>query len=226
MVVEDTAGQGAVGRIFEEPAFPLERIEARSRAGVCVDTRHRFAAGYDLRTPAVYAATLESLDRIVGRQCLKALGSEACRLAMTDPRTEGLPLILETTDPDRCPGGIRLLRGFEASTPARGGREDGNGQAMRGLVRFLRGWTFRLAGTGAGVLFGVFGWRLSRSAEVAWYLLIYYPALLVSQLLHLGNDDRAALTATVLLYGVSGFLAGWAVDSIRRRLNRRRSTAI
>ena len=96
---------------------------------------------------------------------------------------------------------------------------------MRGFVQFLRGWRFRLAGTGAGVLFGVFGWRLARSAEVAWYLLIYYPALIVSQLLHLGHDDRAALTATVLLHGTLGFLTGWAADSIWRRLIRRRSAA-
>jgi len=85
----------------------------------------------------------------------------------------------------------------------------------------LRGWAFRLAGTAVGLLFGCSGWRLLKGVEAAWYLLIYYPALFVSQSLHLGNGDRAALAATALLYGFLGFSAGWGLDALRRRLNRR-----
>ncbi len=145
-VVENTAGQGgAVGRTFEELAYLLDRIEDPSRAGVCLDTCHLFAAGHDLRTPEAYAATMADFDRIVGRGRLKAmhlndcksafgsrvdrhqslgegtLGLGAFRSVMTDPRTAGLPLILETTDPGRWPEEIELLRGFEAAGADPGG---------------------------------------------------------------------------------------------------------
>lgn len=94
-------------------------------------------------------------------------------------------------------------------------------------MRALLGrWAFRLAGAGAGLLFGGLGWRLQGPAEAAWYLLIYYPALLVMQLFPLGNGDRGALAATMLLYGMLGFLGGWALDALRRWLNRRRSAAV
>jgi len=137
-VVECTAGQGGcVGRTFEELAYLVARIEDKSRVGVCLDTCHLFAAGYDLRTADSYAAAMEAFDKTVGLRYLRGmhlndckseyasrvdrhaplgqgtLGLEVFRCIMNDPRTDGIPLILETTDPDRWPEEIRLLYALE-----------------------------------------------------------------------------------------------------------------
>lgn len=121
ILIETTAGQGtALGRSFEEVAQILDGVQDRSRIGVCLDTCHIFAAGYDIRDEATYAATMAAFDEIVGLsnlKCLhlndskKALGSHADRHAhigegeigrggftcvMNDARLTGLPGILET----------------------------------------------------------------------------------------------------------------------------------
>lgn len=135
VVIENTAGQGGhVGHRFEHLADILERVADRSRVGVCLDTCHAFAAGYDLASASGYAATWARFDAVVGFSSLaglhlndsrKALGSrvdrhagigqgalglEAFRRIMRDPRFEDIPLILETPDPDRWPEEIRMLR--------------------------------------------------------------------------------------------------------------------
>jgi deoxyribonuclease-4 len=66
-LLETTAGQGtSLGSRFEELAFILEHSRYLQRLGVCVDTCHIFAAGYDIRTLSAYAQTMEEFDRLVG----------------------------------------------------------------------------------------------------------------------------------------------------------------
>ena len=92
ILLETTAGQGTnLGRRFEHLAWLIEQAPEGERLGVCLDTCHSFAAGYELRTAAGYAATMETFDRIVGLERLKAL-----RHLVNDPRLAGLPGLLET----------------------------------------------------------------------------------------------------------------------------------
>ncbi len=134
-VIENTAGQGSnLGSRFEELAFIIDRVEDKSRVGVCFDTCHAFAAGYDLRTPDALAETFDAFDRIVGLRYLRGMhlndalkplashidrhaplgdgqiGLPAFRLIAADPRFNSLPLILETTDPSRWPAEIATLQ--------------------------------------------------------------------------------------------------------------------
>jgi deoxyribonuclease IV len=138
-VIENTAGQGSnVGYRFEHLAQIISQISDKSRVGVCLDTCHSYAAGYDLKTRDGYDATMESFDRIVGLGYLKAwhfndtkkgagsrvdrhapigqgeLGITAFQYIMKDPRFEGLPLILETPLEERWPEEIKLLYSFVA----------------------------------------------------------------------------------------------------------------
>lgn len=138
-VVECTAGQGTnVGRTFEELAALIERIADRERAGVCLDTCHLFAAGYDLRTRAGYDAMLAEFDATVGLRYLRgwhlndskgALGSRVDRHAaigageigrepftwiVQDPRFDEMPMILETPEPEHWAKEIAELRRLAA----------------------------------------------------------------------------------------------------------------
>lgn len=121
LLVESTAGQGSsLGYRFEHLAWIIERIEQKGRIGVCLDTCHIFAAGYEIRTPAGYRKTMDAFDAIVGisnlfafhlNDCRKELGSrvdrhahigegqiglDGFRLLVNDPRLCHLPMILET----------------------------------------------------------------------------------------------------------------------------------
>ncbi|WP_253442969.1 deoxyribonuclease IV [Halomonas sp. Y3] len=123
-VLENTAGQGSnLGWRFEHLAEVIERVEDKSRVGVCLDTCHAFAAGYDLRTAEATTAMLDEFDAVVGIEYLKGmhlndakseLGSRVDRhhslgqgniglacftTLMRDPRTDGMPLVLETIEP-------------------------------------------------------------------------------------------------------------------------------
>jgi deoxyribonuclease-4 len=134
LLVEGTSGQGNhVGHRFEHLARILELVDAPGRSGVCLDTCHMFAAGYDIRTSEVYEATMGRFDSIVGRRFLRAahlndskvelgsrkdrhdsigrgkLGLEAFRLLMNDPRFDDMPLVLETIDERLWPAEIELL---------------------------------------------------------------------------------------------------------------------
>jgi deoxyribonuclease-4 len=133
-VIENTAGQGSnLGFRFEQLARIIEQLSDRGRVGVCLDTAHTFAAGYDLRTPEAFTATLSEFDRIVGFGYLRGvhlndsktalgsrvdrhapigkgqLGLEPFRLIMNDRRFDGIPLILETPERERWSEEIRLL---------------------------------------------------------------------------------------------------------------------
>jgi len=146
LVVEGTSGQGNhVGHRFEHLARILERVGDHRRCGVCLDTCHLFAAGYDIRTPEAYEATLARFDALIGMGNLRALhlndakvdlgsrkdrhdsigkgklGLQAFRLLMNDPRLDDLPLILETIDESLWPAEIRLLYSL-AEAPAAAGR--------------------------------------------------------------------------------------------------------
>ena len=143
-VVECTAGQGTnVGRTFEELAALIERITDKERAGVCLDTCHLFAAGYDLRTRAGYDAMLAEFDATVGLRYLRGwhlndskgeLGSRVDRHAaigaggigrepftwiVQDPRFDEMPLILETPEPEHWAKEIAELQRL-AGTVAKG----------------------------------------------------------------------------------------------------------
>lgn len=121
ILIENTAGQGnSLGRRFEELAGILERIADRARVGVCLDTCHVFAAGYDIRTEEGYSSTLREFDRLIGiehiavfhvNDSMKGLGSrvdrhthigkgsiglEGFRCLVNDRRFTRVPKILET----------------------------------------------------------------------------------------------------------------------------------
>ncbi len=136
-VIENTAGQGSnLGFAFEHLAYIIERIEDKSRAGVCIDTCHAFAAGYDMSTREAFEHTFAEFDRIVGfgrlrgmhlNDAMKPLGShidrhsplgegmlgiDAFRFIASDPRFDGIPLILETPDESRWGEEIAMLESF------------------------------------------------------------------------------------------------------------------
>ena len=136
-VIENTAGQGSnLGFAFEHLAYIIERVEDKSRVGVCIDTCHAFAAGYDMRTKETFEHTFAEFDRIIGfkylrgmhlNDAMKVLGShvdrhtplgdgmlgiEPFRLIMQDPRFDNIPLILETPDESRWAEEIARLNGF------------------------------------------------------------------------------------------------------------------
>jgi len=123
LVIENTAGQGSnLGWRFEHLSAIIERIEDKSRVGVCIDTCHMFTAGYDIRTREAYDATWTEFDRIVGFKYLKGMhindskpdlgshvdrhdsigkgkiGVEPFGFIMNDPRMDDIPLVLETID--------------------------------------------------------------------------------------------------------------------------------
>lgn len=70
--LETMAGQGTnLGHRFEHLAYLLDQSGPNDRLGVCFDTCHVFAAGYDIRTPEAYAATMEEFDRVIGLEQIK-----------------------------------------------------------------------------------------------------------------------------------------------------------
>ncbi|AFV96537.1 MULTISPECIES: deoxyribonuclease IV [unclassified Sulfuricurvum] len=138
LVIENTAGQGSnLGWRFEHLRAIIERIEDKSRVGVCIDTCHMFTAGYDIRTRAAYDATWGEFDRIVGFNYLKGMhindskpdlgshvdrhdslgkgkiGLDAFGFIMNDPRMDDIPLVLETIDETIWAQEIELLYGME-----------------------------------------------------------------------------------------------------------------
>ena len=136
-VIENTAGQGSnLGFRFEHLRYLIDRVEDKSRVGVCIDTCHAFAAGYDLRTAEACDATFAELDRVVGFGYLKGMhlndamkilssrvdrhmplgegmiGMECFRYIARDKRFDGIPLILETPDETRWSEEIARLKAF------------------------------------------------------------------------------------------------------------------
>ena len=73
VLLETTAGAGTViGRTFEELAMIIDQVDDKDRMGVCFDTCHVFAAGYEIRNEADYKKTMQSFDEVIGLERLKA----------------------------------------------------------------------------------------------------------------------------------------------------------
>lgn len=126
LLLETTAGQGsAVGCLFDELGYIVSRVKKHVPIGVCIDTCHIFAAGYDIRTGAAWKEIFKIFDEKIGLNYLKAfhlndsmkafasrrdrhaplgegeIGLESFRFLMTNPLTRELPKYLET--PGGCP---------------------------------------------------------------------------------------------------------------------------
>ena len=137
-VIENTAGQGSnLGWRFEQLAHIIDKVEDKSRIGICIDTCHMFTAGYDIRTREAYDKTWNEFDKIVGSKYLMGMhlndskpplgshvdrhhslgkgeiGLDAFRFIMNDERMDDIPLILETIDESIWKQEIELLYSFE-----------------------------------------------------------------------------------------------------------------
>ncbi|ASG08168.1 deoxyribonuclease IV [Vibrio anguillarum] len=140
-VIENTAGQGTnLGWRFEHLAEIIQQVEDKSRVGVCLDTCHTFTAGYDLRTVEACEATFSEFDSVVGMHYLRAMhindskakfasrvdrhhslgqgeiGWPCFEFIAKDARFDGIPLILETIDPDIWAQEIQTLRDLHAQS--------------------------------------------------------------------------------------------------------------
>ena len=133
-VIENTAGQGSnLGYPFEQIAYIINEVEDKSRVGVCLDTAHTLAAGYDIKTPEGFSETFRHFDEVIGFSYLRGMhlndskkdlgsrvdrhesigkglmGLDTFRMIMADPRFDNMPLILETPDEALWPEEIQLL---------------------------------------------------------------------------------------------------------------------
>ncbi len=134
-VIENTAGQGSnLGYSFEQLAEIIDKVEDKSRVGVCLDTCHMFAAGYDLRTKETAKGSFDEFNKVVGMQYLKGMhlndsknqvgsrvdrhdslgqgeiGSACFEYIAAQPWSRGIPLILETIRPELWPAEINQMR--------------------------------------------------------------------------------------------------------------------
>ncbi len=136
-VIENTAGQGSnLGYRFEHLARIIELVDDKSRVGICIDTCHTFAAGYDITTAESFEKTFEEFDKVIGFDYLKGMhlndskkglgsrvdrhhslgkgemGLEPFKMIMKDTRFEDIPLILETPDDTLWAEEIAMLYSF------------------------------------------------------------------------------------------------------------------
>ena len=133
-VIENTAGQGTnLGHTFEQLAHIIDKVDDKSRVGVCLDTAHTLAAGYEIRTREAFDSTMGAFEKIVGIHYLKGLhlndskkevgtrvdrhdsigkgvmGMDLFSFIMNDPRFDNMPIILETPDESLWAEEIQLL---------------------------------------------------------------------------------------------------------------------
>jgi deoxyribonuclease IV len=133
-VIENTAGQGSwLGYRFEHIRAIIELVDDKSRVGVCLDTCHTYAAGYDIKSEEGYEKTFRDFDSIIGMNYLRGfhlndarkglasrvdrhesigkgdLGQEVFIRIMNDPRFDNMPIILETPDEEIWAEEIRWL---------------------------------------------------------------------------------------------------------------------
>lgn len=133
-VLENTAGQGSnLGYKFWQLAHIIDKVEDKTRVGVCIDTCHAYSAGYDLATPEGYEKTWKEFDEVIGAQYLKGihlnddkreldshidrhakigegtLGKDFFIRFVNDPRFDNMPIILETPDEEAWPEEIAWL---------------------------------------------------------------------------------------------------------------------
>ena len=122
-VIENTAGQGTnLGYTLEQIAAIIDRVEDKTRVGVCIDTAHTLAAGYDIKTEQGFTETFRHFDEVIGFSYLRGMhindskkdlatrvdrhdsigkgvmGMTTFKMLMADPRFDDIPLILETPD--------------------------------------------------------------------------------------------------------------------------------
>ena len=134
LVLENTAGQGSnLGWKFEHLAHIIDKVEDKTRVGVCIDTCHMFTAGYDIRTKEAYDVSMAQFGNIVGFEFLKGMhlndskpdlgshvdrhhsigmgkiGADAFSFIMNDERMDDIPLILETIDETIWDQEIKML---------------------------------------------------------------------------------------------------------------------
>ncbi len=134
-VIENTAGQGTnLGFRFEHLAAIINYVEDKSRVGICIDTCHTFAAGYDITTELGFNFTFDEFERIIGFKYLKGMhindskkecgskvdrheslgkgfiGINAFKMIMHDSRFDNIPLILETPNDEIWADEIQLLK--------------------------------------------------------------------------------------------------------------------
>lgn len=137
-VIENTAGQGThMGYRFEQLAEIIDQVEDKDRVGICLDTCHAYAGGYDLSSRKGYEKTMSEFCQTVGMEFLKAMhlndskkdlgsrvdrhdnigagkmGLNAFAYIMQDDRLDNIPLILETPEPEKWPEEINLLYSLE-----------------------------------------------------------------------------------------------------------------
>ncbi len=133
-VIENTAGQGTnLGYTFEQIATIIEQVEDKSRVGVCIDTAHTLASGYEIRTAEGFTDTFRKFEEVIGFHYLRGIhlndskkelstrvdrhdsvgkgvmGMELFRMLMQDSRFDNIPIILETPDESLWAEEIRLL---------------------------------------------------------------------------------------------------------------------
>jgi deoxyribonuclease-4 len=138
LVIENTAGQGSnLGCKFEHLAHIINKVEDKSRVGICIDTCHLFTSGYDIRSKEAYENTFKEFENIVGFKYLMGMhlndskvdlgshvdrhhsigqgkiGTDAFEFIMNDKRMNDIPLILETIDSNIWKEEIELLYSFE-----------------------------------------------------------------------------------------------------------------
>ncbi|HOS57522.1 MAG TPA: deoxyribonuclease IV [Bacteroidales bacterium] len=136
-VIENTAGQGSnVGFRFEHLAHIIDKVEDKSRVGVCLDTCHTYSAGYDIKDEEKYVEVFKNFDKIVGNKYLKGIhlndtkkelgsrvdrhdnigkglfGLDFFRRFINDSLFENMPIILETPDETLWKDEISLLYSF------------------------------------------------------------------------------------------------------------------
>ncbi|GAA5216744.1 deoxyribonuclease IV [Corallincola platygyrae] len=134
-VIENTAGQGSnLGHSFEQLAEIIDQVEDKSRVGVCLDTCHSFAAGYDLSSHDACEASFNEFEKVVGFKYLRGMhlndsknplgsrvdrhhslgmgtiGNAVWEYLMPDPRFDHIPLVLETIDETLWAAEIQYLR--------------------------------------------------------------------------------------------------------------------
>ena len=137
-VIENTAGQGSnLGFSFYQLKKIIDRVDDKSRVGVCIDTCHAYSAGYDIKTKAGFEKVFQEYDEVVGFQYLKGmhindskkelgsrvdrhdslgtgtLGLEVFECIMNDSRFDGIPLILETPNEELWAEEIKILKNMQ-----------------------------------------------------------------------------------------------------------------
>ncbi len=134
-VIENTAGQGSnLGNKFEQIRYIIDRVEDKTRVGVCIDTCHTYSAGYDIATPEAFNETFMQFDNIIGFNYLRGihlndtkkplasrvdrherigmglLAGDLFSLLMRDKRFDEIPIVLETPDETKWAEEIAYLK--------------------------------------------------------------------------------------------------------------------